>query len=439
MFALSVTILVLAGISVLSLTSNILKENNEIARISQLHEQLEEVRLGIRTAMIHQRDFLITGDTIHQVLYESSKRNTIAQFEAIPRREITGIFSLTTYDSLDNLMYSQFRRLDMLIDLGEEKDLEEIDNLLEYNGSGIFQKFTALNKTVELNIEQMFANFRTHTVASANRLKGFILSFYILSVVGLLMSFYYIFRQNRVILKLVDELKKTNELKNKFFSIIAHDLRSPFSLLINLSEILSDQDIRSDENTLKEIHKRIEETSKRTFNLLNNLLDWANSQAGQLKIRYEIFRIDELLEEIRDFYHNQICEKSIHLSLSHHEEKVLADRDMIHTVLRNLVGNAIKFVPEGGRIDLQVETTEDATELLVIDNGPGLTQADTEKLFRPEINTRTIGSDTENSGSGLGLILCKEFIDRHGGKIFARANQDKGCTFGFTLPHSPGP
>jgi len=433
LFVVSINILVIAGIFIYRLTTDIIKENEEIGNLTNLYEQLEEVRLGIRTAIINQKDFTLTGDTLYKFQYKSSKESTIAQFQSLKLVNKQNLITNDTFDSLNLLLNINFKHLDELILLGEIEDFDDIEDYINHYSSEIFKEFSNINKTIENNIESRFNRFRFETAFKARRLELFVVSFYSFSILSLLICFYLIYKQNNLRLWLVKELKESNNLKDKFFSIIAHDLRSPFTFLINLSTLVSETEIANDEKLLKSALKNIEDTSKKTFNLLNNLLEWANSQTNKLRVNKEWFNIQEEITEILDLYSDIITKKQIEIKYTPQIINAFADKNMIKTVIRNLIGNAIKFVPENGEISIQVNSTDSFNEILIIDNGSGLSQQDIAKLFRLDVDTKFIGN-AENKGSGLGLILCKEFIEKHGGKIFARANSDKGCTFGFEIP-----
>ena len=434
LFAIAILVLVFAGIKIYRFTSNILRENEGIANLTHLYEKLEDVRLGIRSAIINQRDFTLTGDSIYFVDYHTSKQHTIDQFNAFKQKGISSSIPESTFDTLSYLLADNFKQLDDLIRLGEVKGFENIDAYIDNYSTDLFNKFSSLNRNIETQIEQRFNEFRLKTVSNAKNSELFIISFYSVSVLFLVISFFFLYRQNLIRLKLLNELEESNALKIKFFSIIAHDLRSPFTFLINLSTLMNTEEILKNETLLKEVVKDVETTSIKTYNLLNNLLEWANSQTGKLKLHFESFQIDSLITEILGLYNQLIEKKKIEISYEESPLRIYADKSIISTVIRNLLGNAIKFVPERGHISIKVMDTEKSFEVLIIDDGPGLSGDEIKKLFRPDVNTMEIGKP-ENKGNGLGLILCKEFIDKHKGEIFARPNAEKGCTFGFVIPN----
>jgi PAS domain S-box-containing protein len=229
------------------------------------------------------------------------------------------------------------------------------------------------------------------------------------------------------------KLLELNAQKDKFFSIIAHDLRSPFSAIIGLSELLS---ILIKENDYQEIDicaKMIKQSSNQAMDLLMNLLEWSRAQTGRMDYAPETFELGDLITENKALFDVIAGQKSITIhKVLPNELSVFADKPMISTVLRNLISNAIKFTKQGGDIKISAEKRSNEILVSIRDNGIGIAPARLEKLFRIDENDSTPGTNNEK-GTGLGLILCKEFLEKHGGKIWAESEQGKGTTFYFTL------
>lgn len=230
------------------------------------------------------------------------------------------------------------------------------------------------------------------------------------------------------------ELKELNATKDKFFSIIAHDLRNPLGSFKMLSNLLSDSYDDMPEDEKKEFLALMKESSNNIYDLLNNLLEWSRSQRGnlilnpkRLDIKDIIVNCFKLLSPLSDAKQikliNQIPEHTL----------IVADVNALTVVIRNLVSNAIKFSPINGEIYITVENQDKNIHISVIDNGVGMTQETIEKLFRIDVNISTIGTSKER-GTGLGLILCKEFIEKQGGKIWVESELGKGSKFIFSLP-----
>jgi signal transduction histidine kinase len=230
------------------------------------------------------------------------------------------------------------------------------------------------------------------------------------------------------------ELQNANANKDKLLSIIAHDLRNPFSVLITFSKLLLDSyDDFSKEDVINYL-QTFYQTSKQGYNLLDNLLKWSKSQTGKIEIETEILDLKDLIEENITLLNSQACSKKIKM-LNRVPENLIAkaDLNMILTVVRNLISNAIKFTDEGGKIEISGKQSKNYVEITVKDNGVGIEESDLEKIFRIDIKHSTPGTANER-GSGLGLVLCKEFIEKNHGILVAKSKIGKGSEFSFTLP-----
>lgn len=236
-----------------------------------------------------------------------------------------------------------------------------------------------------------------------------------------------------------EELQKTIRIKDKFFSIIAHDLRSPFNGLLGLFDLLrhNPEAIPEDERN-KMIHQ-IYSSSVQLFRLLENLLNWSRSQTNDIKLNPENIFVNELVSENFLLQKEQAKSKKIELiNESMRDARVFADRNTIDTVLRNLISNAIKFTQEGGEIKVKTLFKDNnSVEILVQDNGVGMPEETLHKLFNVDEKISTKGTNNEK-GSGLGLALCKEFVELNQGKISVESKVGKGSTFIVTLPGFQG-
>jgi two-component system sensor histidine kinase/response regulator len=231
-----------------------------------------------------------------------------------------------------------------------------------------------------------------------------------------------------------EELIKLNATKDKFFSIIAHDLRNPFNALIGFSDLLIQSLQEKEYQSALNFSKFISESSKQGFNLLNNLLEWSRSQSGKIAFNKERLNLFELVNESIFLINNSAEQKKIELKIEIDSNIFInADLNMLYTVFRNLICNAVKYTPEGGIITIGAEKETGFVKLYVSDTGIGISEDDIDKLFSLEENYTTKGTNDEK-GSGLGLILCKDFIERHGGEIFVQSKLGEGSQFIFTIP-----
>ena len=230
-------------------------------------------------------------------------------------------------------------------------------------------------------------------------------------------------------------LRELNATKDKFFSIIAHDLKNPFNAIIGFSDILADQVREKDYEGVEEYAEIIQSSSQRAMSLLSNLLEWSRAQTGRLNFDPLQFDLVSLINEITLFSDDSARQKSITVTreLPHHA-LVTADKAMIGTILRNLLSNSIKFTNYGGQISIKLDHSQKGFTVSVSDNGVGIDKKDQEKLFRIDKSHTTTGTQQE-MGTGLGLLLCKEFIDLHGGEIGVESEKGKGSSFYFIIPH----
>jgi PAS domain S-box-containing protein len=239
-----------------------------------------------------------------------------------------------------------------------------------------------------------------------------------------------------------EEMLKSNEIrlhdlnatKDKFFSIIAHDLKNPFNAIIGFSDILVEQVREKDYEGVEEYAEIIQSSSQRAMSLLSNLLEWSRTQTGRLHYNPIQFDIVSLVKEIILFLDDLSRQKTITISkeLPHHL-LVTADKSMIETILRNLISNSVKFTNCGGHISISVNVSSKGFTISVSDNGVGIEKTDQEKLFRIDKSHTTSGTQQE-MGTGLGLLLCKEFVEMHGGEIGVESEKGKGSRFYFTIP-----
>ncbi len=231
-------------------------------------------------------------------------------------------------------------------------------------------------------------------------------------------------------------LRELNATKDKFFSIIAHDLRSPFNAIMGFSDLMVEHIEEKNYDSLEEYAKIIYTSSQRTIDLLSNLMDWANTQSGKMEFKPEYFELISLVNEVVDISKDSANPKSITIVKDiPRSAPIYADKPMISTVLRNLISNAVKFTKPEGQITVKIENTKEKIKLSVIDNGVGIRKDAINKLFRIDESYSTSGTLKEK-GTGLGLILCKEFISKHGGEIGLESEEGAGSMFYFTIPKS---
>ena len=230
------------------------------------------------------------------------------------------------------------------------------------------------------------------------------------------------------------ELSIANASKDKFFSIIAHDLKSPFNALFGLTDFLIGSWDEIDEATKLELITDLQHSSKVTYNLLQNLLEWSRSQTGNIKIEAIEFDAAEVIAENVDILEGQADNKQIKVENGVQEKTVCyADVNMISTVFRNIISNALKFTHKKGKIEIGVAKTPSHNEFFVKDNGIGMNEDTLSKLFKITEKVKRNGTANEE-GTGLGLILCKEFIEKNKGSIRVESTVNEGTSFYITVP-----
>ena len=234
--------------------------------------------------------------------------------------------------------------------------------------------------------------------------------------------------------KVNTELESANKNKDKFFSIISHDLRSPLSGIMSLLElIVSDYDSLS-EDEKKEILYEAAKSSKSTFNLMENLLEWSRVQTGKMSFAPQNISLTLIINTIKNLYYQKLKEKEISLNFDFDKKFfAYADLQITETIIRNLISNAIKFTPELGIILISFENLDDKVMVKIKDTGVGMDENQISKLFKPEISSSSVGTAGER-GTGLGLILCKELVEMQKGKIWVESTVGSGTTFFFTVP-----
>jgi signal transduction histidine kinase len=239
--------------------------------------------------------------------------------------------------------------------------------------------------------------------------------------------------QKRVIEFKKNQLEISDATKNKFFRIIAHDLRNPISTVVGTtSHILTNFEL-TDSKTTKKLIEDMSSLSMTTYNLLENLLDWSTSQMGELRFNPSILDLKSLITQNIELVKRKIESKNINLVFQVSDDiEVLADENMLQTVVRNLISNAVKFTFDNGTIEISANVVDDICFLSVKDTGIGISKENIKNLFRIDKDVRTYGTHNEK-GAGLGLILCKEFIELNGGKISVTSEPQKGTEFIISL------
>lgn len=238
---------------------------------------------------------------------------------------------------------------------------------------------------------------------------------------------------NAKLLETIDELRIANAGKDKFFRIIAHDLKNPFHSILGLSELLMDYAQSSNPDEIKQMASIINQSTDDAYKLLENLLAWSMSQTNCIPFSPQKNTVRKLLKEAVSLSSSSAKAKNISITCDVDEKtNVYADANMLSAILRNLISNAIKFTNKMGKIRISVSQTENDILFSVCDTGMGMPSEIIDKLFKIEEKISIPDTDSQ-LGTGLGLLLCKEFVEKHNGKIWVESEPGKGSDFKFTL------
>lgn len=241
-------------------------------------------------------------------------------------------------------------------------------------------------------------------------------------------------RERNLVKESEEKLIHLNADKDRFITILSHDLKSPFNTILGFLSLLLTNIHKYDIEKIEKQLNIINNTAQNTFELLEDILLWARAQSGKIPFKPRKVDFREIYAAVTKSLINQANKKGIAINCFEHEKTVLmADVDMVKTILRNLISNAIKFSNEKGQISIYTENNPSDITITVSDNGTGIDKDNQSKLWELSQLYTTTGTANEK-GTGLGLLLCKEFIEKHGGKIWVESEPGKGSDFKFTLP-----
>jgi signal transduction histidine kinase/Tfp pilus assembly protein PilF len=300
-------------------------------------------------------------------------------------------------------------------------------------------------KQTEIHKLESIRKARERELAAERRTKIILYALVGLAAVVLVLILYLYFlkrRTNKILQVAHDtvrdqniQLTDLNATKDKFFSIISHDLKGPLNSLTSFSGLLINHTDSLSKDEIKMLAKDLDKSLKNLFALLENLLEWSRSQTGNIEFKPERFDLTSLLQQNKELLNTQAQNKNISLVFNPDSTlSVDAHRHSVNTVVRNLISNAIKFTPQGGTITLSTEVKENLLVVSVKDTGVGMPKEVLDKLFRIDTKHTTKGTADEK-GTGLGLILCKDFIEKNGGRIWVTSEVGKGSIFSFQLPY----
>jgi PAS domain S-box-containing protein len=335
------------------------------------------------------------------------------------------IFFSTTKCPIINTKGETIGFVVIAIDITEKKKAQlEIERQSEElkNYNNILNETNILLEERQQQIEEQAEELRVHSdnIKEANDL--------------LLKNQIVIQEQSKKLEETNEQLSLLNATKDKFFSIIGHDLRNPFNVTIGSSEMLLKSFERFPPEKIRKFLKLIYNASKNGNSLLDNLLQWSRTQTSRISYLPSKLKLLTVFEQAIALLEGDALRKNITLEkMIDPDIIVMVDENMIKTIFRNLVSNAIKFTHEKGNVTIKAAIDNQFVEITVSDTGVGIPLENIDKLFRIDTTITTKGTLKE-SGTGIGLILCKEFVEKHDGKIWVESEEGKGSKFKFTLP-----
>ncbi len=239
--------------------------------------------------------------------------------------------------------------------------------------------------------------------------------------------------KNIEIQKYANELEEANKTKDRFFSIISHDLKSPFNALIGFSDLIKIALEENDFEDIKKMNELIHQTATNTYKLLLNLLDWSRAQTNEIKFKPTKININKLIKENLELFKAQANKKGVIFEFDSPKNNfVLADENMTNIIIRNLISNAVKYTRKGS-VSIVIGLTDKTCVIKITDTGIGIKQEVVKQIFNIEENISTQGTNGER-GTGLGLILCKEFTNKNNGNLTVESTINKGSTSTLNLP-----
>jgi len=416
--------------------------NNWITQSNNIQKQIHKISTLQQNAEIVNQESLVSHSPTDQHKIDSLSVALFLQIDS---------FKNLTVDFPDKQKSIDTLRLYVITELEANKfvtkhtalfnDATLVKQLETQNGFVNFSKIAKLLNRMEEQ-ESIILNQRTKNLEAIKEHGTIIFAIFIVLFFAIIIVFYFLVRNDlkfrirteNELKQKSEELKLSNNYKDKMFSIIAHDLRNPFQPIVAIAEIFTTEYNTLDKNEIKEFGEQLQSVSKNVMVLLENLLEWSKVQTGKMHFNPEVISVKDKIDSVIRNLSVYAEEKKIKLyDLMDADINVFADNNMLSSILQNLVSNAIKFTPVNGEIRISSMVEGENILFSVCDSGIGIAKEYIGKIFNIGDHYTTKGTNDEK-GSGLGLLLCREFIDMHNGKIWAENNKKEGTTFYFTIP-----
>ncbi len=407
----------------------------DIVRVIALHISLLIIGfIGIKSVKRRFSKRLIENDIIKDALREKDERLKLAlsvinagvwDWNIKKRSAILD----ERWEEISGYTLSELEPVDIEIwnKLVHPDDIEELGLLLEEHYLCKTDYFKYETRIKHKNDEWVWVLIRGKVIERQNDNKP-------IRMVGVIIDITERKNHEHELIDAKKKLEEENANKDKFFAIISHDLKAPFGALLGIAQFLDEGYDEMEIDEIKEMIHVARSSATNIYELLDGLLEWSRAKSGRMDFSPSVINIHNITTSVIDTLTHNAKRKNIDLVCSIKTDSIaFADEIMVLTIIRNLITNAIKFTQQNGKIVVSSKTNKYEVEISVLDNGIGISEEDINKLFKIEIHHTTIGTFNE-AGTGVGLILCKELVNKNGGKIWVESELEKGSNFKFTLP-----
>ncbi len=411
-----------------------LKESWALFQKLGLYQHEAEFKQGIGIVLFKQKKYKSAIDALKESIVLNDKFKRGYKMKATSNNLLSMVYeSIGDYKTSINHLKLYIQYSDSLTQKEKYDRISALEKRYEFERKE--NQIARLKTQQELTLVQLRKNKQLKQLGLTSALLLLLLVFFIwLKYLDKTKSNKLLALKNKVIEKSEQELRILNASKNKFFSIIAHDLKNPLHNVLGYSSLLYKDYERFNETERRRFATDIYHSTHSIYRLLQNLLEWSRSQTGALNFTPSDVEYHRILDNAIGVLKSLAEQKNIKINMeSDPDLKIYADPVMIETVLRNLINNAIKFTPDGGHIEVNAKKINEDIIISVIDSGIGISDEDSQNLFKIDSKVKRKGTNNED-GSGLGLILCHEFINKHNGKIWVESKLGKGSEFIFTIP-----
>lgn len=435
-FALACLLLVASITYSFILSKNIDKQFNLVQHTNNVVASLNEISSELHAAESQVRGYIITMDNDFLRNKEATKDKILRELSVLKNLVQDNPSQIKRAALLKEKIDKRLLILDQSVRIASNTDttdnLENLDDQVTA-GRRLMVQISSIREQMEKEERFLLNQRRKATYEELKISQGMIISGGIITLTISAFSIIILIRDIRRRKKVEYELKGLNENKNKFFSVISHDLRGPVNAMVRLIGFLNDQKRPPSPDDEKEIKYQLERSSIRVSQLLDNLLKWSKLQMDKFEVFMAPLDLRQLVANNCETFSTIAGQKNIRLENEVPENTwALGDKNMIDTVFRNLVSNGIKFSNTGGKIKIRARAEKSSVTVIISDSGIGMTPEEISRIFRIDETYSRKGTANEQ-GTGLGLIICKDFLEKNGGTIRVESSPGKGTNFILTL------